>query len=276
MRTNAYGTVCAECGRELAPGEGVRVGFGDDGITMCAAHRPVPPPRSAHEGWHTAQLASLDFETTGVDPFNDRILSYAALADIGVDLVGYVNPGVSIPPSSAEIHGITQADIAAAPDSYRAVSQILEWIGDLVWREVGLVVYNASYDLTMLRAEADRLGLPQPAWHELLVVDPFIIDWGIERGRLGSRRLTDVAQYYGVAIPNAHDATCDARAAREVAVELGARHPDTVAATLPMLMAQQRYWSAARSMDWNRFALRKGRRMEDPGGWPFSMADMAS
>ena len=166
-------------------------------------------------------LASLDFETTGVDPFHDRVLSYALLDPSGVEITGLVDPGVPIPPASAEVHGITEAMLADAPPSAEGLAVVVDWVQSLVDRQVGLVVFNATYDLTMLRAEATRLGLTQPDWSRLLVVDPFVVDWGIERGALGQRRLIDVASYYGIPIDHAHDATCDARAAREVAVELG-------------------------------------------------------
>ena len=102
------------------------------------------------------------------------------------------------------------------------------------------------------------------------MVDPLVVDWGIERGGLGPRKLVDVASYYGVPIDNAHDATCDARAARDVAVELAARHPHVGTLSLTDLMEQQRGWYAERAADWNAYAARVGRSIDDPGGWPLA------
>jgi DNA polymerase III epsilon subunit-like protein len=215
-------------------------------------------------------LASLDFETTGVDPLHDRVLSYALLDPTGVEITGLVNPGVPIPPESADVHGITEAMRADAPPSAEGLAVVVDWVQSLVDRQVGLAVFNATYDLTMLRAEATRLGLTQPDWSRLLVVDPFVVDWGIERGALGQRRLIDVASYYGIPIDNAHDATCDARAAREVAVELGARHVQIGATTIIELMVDQRTWHTERALEWNAYATRKGRPVDDPGGWPLA------
>ena len=93
------------------------------------------------------------------------------------------------------------------PTSAEALSVVVDWVQVLIERGVGLVVFNAAYDLTMLRAEAGRHGLRQPDWDRLLVVDPLVVDWAIERGGLGPRRLVDVASYYGVPIEDAHDAT---------------------------------------------------------------------
>ena len=235
--------------------------------------RPLAPPsRGRHDGWHRVPLASLDFETTGVDPLHDRVLSYALLDPHGFEITGLVDPGVPIPPESAEVHGITEAVLADAPSSAEGLAGVVDWVQSLVDRQAGLVVFNAAYDLTMLRAEALRLGLSQPDWSRLLVVDPFVVDWGVERGARGQRRLVDVASYYGVPIENAHDATCDARAARQVAVELGARHVQIGATTLLELMVDQRTWHTERALEWNAYATAKGRPIDDLGGWPLAAA----
>ncbi|GAA3536003.1 3'-5' exonuclease [Aeromicrobium flavum] len=230
----------------------------------------VLPPREDPNVWYRQPLASLDFETTGIDPRKDRILSFAALSDVGGDLMGMVNPGVPIPESSADIHGITASDLASSPMSAQALRPVLAWVHDLVQRRIGLVVYNASFDLTLLRAEAERHDLDQPDWDRLLVVDPFVIDWGVDRERSGQRRLADVAGHYGVRLDRAHDAAHDARAARELALTMGKTFPKVVASSLTMLMAQQRYWIAARTMDWNKRAHELGRGLTIPDqNWPF-------
>lgn len=268
MRVNKYAGACAECGTAVAIGAGKLIGLPGRWRTICARCSPTPPARGDHAGWHHVALASLDFETTGVDPLTDRVLSYALLGDRGPDISGLINPGVEIPAASAEVHGLTADVLAGAPAPNEAIAAVVDWVQDLIDRQVGLVVFNAAYDLTMLRAEAARCDVAQPDWERLLVVDPFVIDWGIERGGLGPRRLTDVAGYYSVPLDNAHDAAADARAAREVAYEIGKRHPGIAAGTLADLMADQRSWYAARAEDWNAYARTAGRTLDDPSGWP--------
>ncbi|WP_159085782.1 exonuclease domain-containing protein [Aeromicrobium chenweiae] len=268
MRSNKYAGTCAECSSAVAIAAGRLIGRPGRWLTMCLSCSPTPPPRGDHPGWHVAPLASLDFETTGVDPLTDRVLSYALLDDRGRDVSGLVNPGVPIPAASAAVHGLTAEALADAPAPVHAIAEIVTWVQDLVDRGVGLVVFNAAYDLTMLRAEAERWGLAQPDWDRLLVVDPYVIDWGIERGGLGPRRLTDVAAYYGISLDNAHDAAADAFAAREIAHEIGRRHPDVAAGTLQDLMHRQGGWYADRAEDWNRYARTVGRSLDDPAGWP--------
>ncbi len=212
-------------------------------------------------------MAALDFEATGVDPHRDRVLSYA-LIDPDHERESLVDAGVPIPEASAEVHGITAHSLVGAPSSREAISVVADWVQSLIDRRVGLVVYNAAYDLTMLRSEAARHGIRQPQWDRLLVVDPYVIDWGIERTSKRQRRLVDVAEHYGVRLDNAHEALADARAARDIAVVMGARHPDAGACTLPELMLRQHMWHAERVDDWNAYAAAKGRELIDRLSWP--------
>ncbi|MEJ7636060.1 exonuclease domain-containing protein [Aeromicrobium sp.] len=275
MRANKYAGTCAECETAVGAAAGQLIGLPGSWRTICVTCSPSPPPRGDHDGWHRTALASMDFETTGIDPLTDRVLSYALLDDRGHDFSGLVDPGVPIPAASAEVHGLTAEALAGAPAPVDALAEVIAWVQDLIERGVGLVVFNAAYDLTMLRAEATRWALAQPDWDRLLVVDPYVIDWGIERGGLGPRRLTDVAAYYGVPLDNAHDAAADARAAREIAYEIGRRHQTVAAGDLENLMRHQGVWYAGRAEDWNHYARRVGRSLDDPAGWPLLRLDGA-
>lgn len=270
MRANRFDGFCDACSVHVSAGAGSLTGRNGRWRTWCVACSPKAPARGDHHGWHRSTLAALDFETTGVDPHSDRVVSYALLDGPGIEVTSLVNPGITIPDAAARVHGITDEMVADAPSASDALAVVVRWVQSLIDRRVGLVVFNAAYDLTMLRAEAHRHGLSQPHWNSLIVVDPLVLDWGIERGELGPRRLTDVASYYEVGIDNAHDAVCDARAARDVAVELAARHPRVGTLTLSDLMIEQRRWFAQRADDWNTYATRVGRATDDPQGWPLA------
>jgi DNA polymerase-3 subunit epsilon len=200
------------------------------------------------------------------------VMSYSLLGDRDDEISGLIDPGVEIPAQAAAVHGLTAEMLAGAPSPAVGIAGVLDWVQSLIDRGVGLVVFNAAYDLTMLRAEATRWGLPQPDWDRLLVVDPYVIDWGIERGGLGSRRLVDVASSSAVALDNAHDATAYARAARDDANDTGARHPAVAMSSLDELMRRQRGWYASRADDWNSYARTVGRTLDDPHGWPLAAA----
>src|SRR5690625_5837817 len=67
--------------------------------------------------WVNGPMLGFDTETTGVDPSTDRILT-AALVHQDADgnrkvRTWLINPGVDIPASSTEIHGITNEQVQA-------------------------------------------------------------------------------------------------------------------------------------------------------------------
>ena len=165
MAVNKYAGGCAACGVVVAIAAGRLIGRPGEWRTFCGRCTPKPPPRGEHDGWHRVPLASLDFETTGVNPHLDRVLSYALLGDDGHDINGLINPGIPIPPQSAAVHGLTAEALADAPTPAIGIALIVDWVQSVIERGAGLVVFNAAYDLTMLRAEATRWGLRQPACH---------------------------------------------------------------------------------------------------------------
>lgn len=125
------------------------------------------------------KLAYFDAETTGTDPYKDRIVELAILVVVdGVveaQLDTLVNPQLPIPEEASEIHGITDEMVANAPT--------MQDIAEEVWRMVEgttLVGYNIRrFDTPLLATELSRCGLPggklldQPEidlyrlWHEL-------------------------------------------------------------------------------------------------------------
>lgn len=224
--------------------------------------------------WYAGPLASLDFETTGVDPHHDRVVSVAALGPVGVgdDLVGLVNPGVPIPEKAAEVHGIRDGDVVGAPASDAAIRAVVAWVSRMIEAGAGVVVYNAPYDLTMLRAEARRAGIAEPQWERLGVIDPLVIDWKIDQYRKGKRTLSATAEHYGVVLSDAHDARADAVAAREIALALGPVNDDVAGLDLAGVTAAQRDWYRVKVESWNNWARGKGldHRVDDPEAWPFA------
>ena len=77
-------------------------------------------------------IAFFDLETTGVDPAKDRIVEIAIIKLLpggGRDtFVRRVNPEMPIPPSSTEIHGISDEDVKDAPTFKQLAHEVKQFI----------------------------------------------------------------------------------------------------------------------------------------------------
>jgi len=114
-----------------------------------------------------------------------------------------VNPGKPIPPVTTAIHGISDKDVEGEP-AFAALAPALAELA----RGAVIIAHNAPFDLSFLRAELSRAGLP-PAANEVL--DTRIVAKAAFPG-LPSYRLVDLAARLGIGHERAHRALDDARA----------------------------------------------------------------
>ncbi|MDH3386689.1 MAG: DUF294 nucleotidyltransferase-like domain-containing protein [Gammaproteobacteria bacterium] len=103
---------------------------------------------------------AFDSETTGLDTRRARMIQLGAVrivhgeVDESRSFQQLINPGVPIPAESQAIHGISDADVAAAKGFVDVVQAFDEWRGNSV-----LIGYAAGYDLAMLKRERELAGL---------------------------------------------------------------------------------------------------------------------
>lgn len=175
-------------------------------------------------------LVGLDTETTGVDPTTDRIIELALIrSDFGANPVPIVDsylrhePRVEVPAGASEVHGITTADLDEAPDAQKVLEFTLGFLEGLADDNIPVVIYNASFDLTILAAELARYGLG--SLPQLTVIDPLVLDRHFDRYRKGKRTLSAVAEHYGIELTDAHAAEADVSASIAVAREIIKRFP---------------------------------------------------
>jgi DNA polymerase-3 subunit epsilon len=213
---------------------------------------------------HLPNVCVFDLETTGTDVFVDRIVSsYLGRIDRSGAVRGsynwLVNPGVPIAPEAAAIHGISD-EVAArdGQDARSAVDEMLVVIRKSVAVGRPLMAYNASFDLSMLNAEARRYGLEPIDFASAIVLDPLVIDKGIDKYRKGSRKLIDAAKHYGVELTEdaAHDAEQDAIATGRVGWKILERTPNQ---TLQSLHDQQIEWAATQILGLEAYFHRSGK-----------------
>jgi len=233
----------------------------------------------SRRGWHYGRMIAFDTETTGVDVETARIVT-AAVVDVDgatgrTDVAAWLaDPGVEIPDEAAKIHGVTTEHARAHGRPAREVIAEIAWlIGRTVGATTPLVVYNAPYDITLLDRELRRHGVAVQLPDRLHVIDPLVIDKGIDRYRKGSRKLTDTAAHYGVPMQDgtAHGCEADALAAARVAWRIAATNPQIAGLSLAELHARQVAWHAEQASSFADYLRKKGKAAEADGVsrvWP--------
>jgi DNA polymerase-3 subunit epsilon len=190
------------------------------------------------QGWIGRPLAAFDLETTGKDPDTALIVTGTLVritpGEPPVVKTWLADPGIEIPEEASAIHGITTAVAREFGRPARdVVDEVRLSLAD-VWSDGPVVIYNASYDLTVVTRECGRHH-KTPFEVSGPVIDPYILDKALDRYRKGSRTLGETCKHYGVKLDGAHDATEDALAAARVAWKLartyrliGESTPDTI------------------------------------------------
>jgi len=94
----------------------------------------------------------LDTETTGTD--SDASVVELAFVQVDDDLrivnqfQTLVNPGVAIPQSASDVHGITDADVRDEP----TLAELFEWVFPPLPEEMVLIGHNVAFDYQFLQA----------------------------------------------------------------------------------------------------------------------------
>lgn len=194
--------------------------------------------------WHLGPMACFDIESTGVDPFRDRIVT-SAVIEVGKGretrpFVWLLNPGIDIPEEATAVHGITTEMAAAGQDPASGVADIATALLRCAGDGVPIVGHNVCYDLTLLWAECARHGHRElvTALEDLAergpVIDTMVIEKHLDpfrpaapngkrpEGACGKHTLVDCCRLWDIALDeaDAHGAEADALAAGRLAWRL--------------------------------------------------------
>lgn len=217
--------------------------------------------------WSEEVLPVLDFETTGVDPFTDRIVS-AALVFTGPDgkSVSYtslVNPGVEVPESAAAVHGFSTEHLAEYGLAPREI------LNNIVFHlctftdispEVPVIIFNASFDWPLLWTECKRHNVKYPDnLPNHPIFDPLVFSRRLNKYAKGGHKLEIVAQRYGYKHFDAHDAEADALATAYIARQMCKNHAIIRVRTIYELQALQTDMHHNWCVDMASYFARKGR-----------------
>lgn len=150
----------------------------------------------------------LDTETTGLDK-NAEIIEIAIVDDAGQTLIDQlVRPSRTIPLDAIKIHGITDNMVATAkswPVLWPTIRGLLQ--GKTI------AIYNAEFDVRMMRQSLERYRLP---WRETLITRDVLDLFTNYRGALRRFRLDEAREWFQIPLQNAHRAVDDALLLRAV------------------------------------------------------------
>ena len=186
------------------------------------------------QDWTTCAIASVDVETTGLDPSTDRVIEIAIIhmrdGEITDRWSSLVDPGCPIPEEVTRITGLKGSDIEGAPSFADIKDEVEARLAGHVF-----VAYNLDFDRAFIKNELERAG---GTWKEVPYLDPLIFARELHRNQ-GSKRLVSVAERMGIEIGQAHRAEDDAVAAGHVLYKFAPQLP----ASLEDLQTLQGQWA---------------------------------
>lgn len=212
-------------------------------------------------------MLSFDLETTSANPLEARIVTSAI---VRIDASGaspwekMADPGVEIPEAAQKVHGITTEKAREEGEPHEEVLKATVERIRQGWEDgLSLIVFNAAYDLTVLRHLTGNFTVTGT------VYDPFVIDKLKDRYRKGKRTLTDLASHYGVRLDNAHAATDDALAAARIAWKQTKIYPELLEMSSEELMEFQAVGYYEMQMEFRRYLENRDRDSSDVHtAWP--------
>ena len=184
-------------------------------------------------------LVFFDIESTGTNPYRDRIVEIAVIKVMPdgsrEDVVRRINPCMPIPAGASAVHGIYDADVADCPTFDVVAHNLYKYLDGC-----DLAGYNiVKFDVPMLQEEFKRCGL-ELSMKERKLIDVFNIFC-----RLYPRNLSAAYKFFCDGdLEDAHSALADTDATVAVLFGQLAKHPE-----LPREMAGLAEFSSARDAD---------------------------
>lgn len=108
---------------------------------------------------------SIDVETTGLNPYSNRIVEIGAVAfdQAGQELSRFqslVNPECPMPERVTQIHGLTDDDVRLAPLFSEVAPLFLSYLKSI--DNPIIIAHNSSFDSNFITNELWRLASPPP------------------------------------------------------------------------------------------------------------------
>lgn len=146
--------------------------------------------KTADFGIYDENIVVIDTETTGVSFRKDALTQIAAArlehGEITEWFVTFVNPDMPIPDEITHLTGITDEDVADAPDTSEALTKLVDFVGD-----AKIVAHNAAFDQHFVTSHPSGYPLLENDWIDSLDLAR------ISLVRMKSHRLLDLVRAFG-------------------------------------------------------------------------------
>ena len=160
-----------------------------------------------------APYVVFDIETTGFSAENDRIIEIGAVRVEGGQITDkfsvFVNPQTPIPFEIEKLTGISDEMVMGEPTIEEILPKFLKFCEEAV-----MVAHNAGFDMSFIRKNSERQGLPCA----FTVVDTVALA-RVLLPKLPRYKLDTVAKALGVSLENHHRAVDDAGCTAEIFVK---------------------------------------------------------
>ena len=167
-----------------------------------------------------SEFVVVDVETTGRDPKMADLIEIGAVRVRDGEIVDrfstFVNPGRPI--FGAQMHGITDAEVAGAPAPRDAALRFMEFAGT-----ASLVGHNVGFDLGFIEQALGEPGkFAEASYFDTLAIarDGY--------PDLESYKLGDVARFFGLTVETAHRGLADAETTAAVLARFGQDLPPRI------------------------------------------------
>jgi DNA polymerase III epsilon subunit-like protein len=191
----------------------------------------VPAAKALEAVRAGVEFCALDFETTGLEAWRERIVEYGAIrfrVERPASLQGelfesagprryaarvikeggcLLDPKHPMSPGAAKVNGISPEMLAGKPSPESMLPDIMALLSGCL-----VVAHNASFDLSFLKMELARAGREMPTM-------PFVDTRDLAREAFPGKqsyKLQDLARELGLKAENAHRAVDDARLCMEL------------------------------------------------------------
>lgn len=183
--------------------------------------RALRMPWSRSPAIDDARWVVVDVESSGLDPYHDRLLAVAGVAVHWVEGRPRIAAGdsfevvlrqgaVAVDKSNILLHGIGVGEQRAGREPREALQAFLDWVG-----RAPLVAFHAGFDEAMLHRALSALGLRlAPPWLDLAPLAEVV-----QPGRK-AKALDEWLALHGIVCAVRHQAAADTLATAELLLKL--------------------------------------------------------